>query len=161
VTVILCFVILLIIPFSDCGGTARHSTFFFRLFLLYGPRLLLVLYLLRDGSSLAGLMVSLLGATSLFSFGLMQLPGNLHLKSILRRDMFRCTPGYVSKTALGSTVQNATEAVINIISLMIPISLCRKCIKLTPICETECVSVFHSIPLLCMIFIFLFVMGLD
>jgi hypothetical protein len=125
---------------------------------LYGP-LLLVLYLLRDGSSLAGLMVSLLGATSLFSFGLMQLPGNLHLKSILRRDTFRCTPVYVLKTALRSTMQNATEALINIISLMMLIFLCRKCIKLTPVCKIVCVCIsvpFHSSPLPFTIFIFLF-----
>jgi hypothetical protein len=147
VTVILCFVILLITFLGI--SLAGHSTFFFRLFLLYGPRLLLVLYLLRDGSSLAGLMVSLLGTTSLFSFGLMQLPGNLHLKSILRRDMFRCTPVYVSKTALRSTMQKATEALINIISLMMPIFLCRKCVKLTPICKIVCVSVFHSTPVHC------------
>jgi hypothetical protein len=61
--------------------------FSFRLFLLHRPRGFLVLYLIRDGSSLAGLMVSRHGATSLFSFGLMQLSGNLHLKSILLRDM--------------------------------------------------------------------------
>jgi hypothetical protein len=131
------------------------------LFLLHRPRLLLVLYPLRDGSSLAGLMVSLLGATSLFSFGLMQLPGNLHLKSILRRDMFRCTPVYVSKTALRSIIQNATEGLINIISLMLPIFLPRKSIILIRSCEIVCVSVFLSIPLPFMIFMFLFLMDLD
>jgi hypothetical protein len=50
---------------------AQQSVLSVRLILLHGSQRFLVLYLLRDRISLAGLMASLHEATLLLSFGLM------------------------------------------------------------------------------------------